>query len=108
MQNLTIFDLELEKSVTGRQVNVVSLVGVPASDDQPPGTGIVLNLLEQVRDLIHTIVFRVIASKRAPEVTVYWSKIAGFAPETKGVSTVSPLCPDIHSLCPQVRFVGVT
>src|SRR5438552_11924792 len=91
-----------------RQVHILSLARIPTSDNQTPRVLVVLNFADQIRDLINAIAFRIVSTKRAPQVTIYWPKIARWASETFSVRVIRPLGPNIHAFRSQVQLVCVT
>src|ERR1051326_8217257 len=101
------FHLELKDRVTRRQIDVLALTRVPAAHDQPAGKRIRFDLLDQARNLIDAVAFRIMATERSPEVTVDWAHVTRLPPKSARVLPVGPLFPDIDSLLAQVCFVRV-
>src|SRR5258706_6680784 len=59
----TLFNLELKQSVTGRQVNVIAFVRIPAADDQTPRVRIPFDLFNQTGDLIDAVSLRIMPAE---------------------------------------------
>src|ERR1051325_3014866 len=97
MENASILDFELKQRMTRRQVDVFSLSRIPAGHDQAARIGVGFYLSNQITDLVHSVLLRIISAKRAPQVTVNWSKIARRPPELRSVLLVGPLGPDVDA-----------
>ena len=107
MQHTAVFDFELKQRVTRRKVHVVGLPRVPTGNDQSSRIRIDANQFQQVRDLIDTVLIGIIPAKRAPEITVDWSKIAGGSSKLLRVCFVGPFGPDVYTSRAEVCFAGV-
>src|SRR5215213_8954943 len=107
VKHATAFDFELKERVTRRKIDVIGLARIPTGHNQAARIRIGANLLQQVCNLVHAVLPGIVSSKRAPEITINWSKIAGSPAELCGVFFVSPLGPDVHAARAQVCFARV-
>src|SRR6185369_17775316 len=75
VKHATIRNFELKERVARRKIDVVSLAWIPTGDNQTARIRIGTNLFQQVGDLVHAVLLRIVSAKRTPEITIDWSKI---------------------------------
>src|SRR5260221_32302 len=103
-----IFDLELKQRVTGWQIDSIAFARIPAGDDQPARIRIGFDLINQTRNLIDTVAFRISSAEGTPEIAVHRAEVARGAAKPRGVLGVSPFLPNVHASLAQVCFVRIT
>src|SRR6266581_1064563 len=107
VQDAFLLYLELKQRVTWRQIYLVPVSRIPATDDQAARVWIRFDLVYQTRDLIYAIAFWIVPTERTPKITVDWTEVARLATESSGVFFIRPFLPNIDAFCAQVGFVCV-
>src|SRR5215510_5941615 len=108
VKHASILDFELKESVARRQIDVGRLARIPAGNDQAARIRIGANLVQEIRDLVDTVLLRIITAERAPEITIDWSKISRRPSKLCSVFFVGPLGPDIDPASAQVCLARIT
>ena len=93
---LSILNMELEKSMTGRQCHSVNFRRIPGSHNQPPAVGLGLDLLDHPIDLVDPLILR--ATPVAPLRAIDPAELA---------ILIRPFVPNRNSVLPQVANVGL-
>src|SRR3989442_10826870 len=83
-EGFIFFDLELKQRVTRRQIDVIALARVPPADNQATRVRIRFDFVNESRDLIDAVAFRIMPAERTPEVAIDRTEVAGLATKAAG------------------------
>src|SRR5688572_30055145 len=85
------FDLELKQSMTGGKIDIVALARIPTAHDQSPRVRIRFDFINQARDLIDAVMFRIVPAKGSPKISIDRTEVSGLTAKTPRVLFIGPL-----------------